>query len=31
MKKINYVLIIVAILEIIFALSIFNKEGIAIK
>ena len=31
MKKINYVLIIVAILEIIFALSIFNKEGIAIN
>ena len=31
MKKINYVLIIVAILEIIFALSIFNKEGIEIN
>ena len=32
MKKINYVLIIiVAILGIVFALSIFNKEGIAIN
>ncbi len=31
MKKINYVLIIVAILGIAFAFSIFNKEGIAIN
>lgn len=31
MKKINYILIIVAILEIVFAFSLFNKEGVAIN
>ena len=31
MKKINYILIIVAILGIVFAFSLFSKEGIAIN
>ena len=31
MKKINYILIIVAVLGIVFAFSIFSKEGIAIN
>lgn len=31
MKKINYILIIIAILEIVFAFSLFNKEGVAIN
>ncbi len=31
MKKINYILIIVAILGIVLAFSIFNKEGVAIN
>lgn len=31
MKKINYILIIVAILGIIFAFSLFTKEGVAIN
>ena len=31
MKKINYILIIVAVLGIVFAFSLFSKEGIAIN
>ena len=31
MKKINYILIIVAIFGIVFAFSLFNKEGVAIN
>ena len=31
MKKINYILIIVAVLGIVFAFSIFSKEGIALN
>ena len=31
MKKINCILIIVAVLGIVFAFSLFNKEGIAIN